>query len=172
MTGLSRRDALRAVGASGVGLTAATMSTGHAAAAAPRVASDPPAKAFILIGSEIRAVGPRRNAGDQAVITGAIRLSTDDRPSGEFFGQSTVVNRRNLLTDTTGTMQTHTFVLPDGTLIGSGVLSHHGAGTFAIIGGTGSYQGLSGSYAVDQDLDDFAATATYTFALLPGKAQT
>ena len=67
-------------------------------------------------------------------------------------------------------MQTHTFVLPDGTLIGSGVLSHQGAGTFAVIGATGSYQGLSGSYTVEQDLDDFAATATYTFTLLAGKA--
>ena len=102
-------------------------------------------------------------------MTGALRRSTDDTPTGEFFGQSTVVNRLNLLTDATGTMQTHTFVLPGGTLVGTGVLSHEGTGTFAVIGGTGSFQQVSGFYEVHQDLDDFAAGATYSFTIASGK---
>ncbi len=119
----------------------------------------------------MRVIGPRRKVGDQAIVTGRLRQPPKPTVTGEFFAQSTLVDRRNLITSTTGSMQTHTFVLEQGSLHGSGVLSHEGGGTFAIVGGTGSYQGVSGSYTVQQDLDDFAATATYSFNLLPGKAQ-
>ena len=126
---------------------------------------------FTLVGSEMRVIGPRRKVGDQAIVTGRLHQPSKPTVTGEFFAQSTLVDRRNLITSATGSMQTHTFVLEQGSLHGSGVLSHEGEGTFAIVGGTGSYQGVSGSYTVQQDLDDFAATATYSFNLLPGKAQ-
>ena len=179
LTGLSRRNALRAVGVGGISLAGLSVA-GSAEAAAPTrkinsnaaapVATNDPPRRLTVTASEIRVVGPRRCVGDQAIITGQLHVSTATEPSGEFFGHTTVVNRRNLLVEATGSMQTHTFVLPDGTLLGSGVLSHQGDGTFAIIGGTDEYQGVSGSYTVQQDLDDFAATAVYSFTFFSRKA--
>ncbi len=180
MTGLSRRKAIRAVGIGGFSLAGLSVAEPAGAATPARTAPAPTrsegsdgtgvALRFTVSGSQIRVVGTRRSVGDQAVITGQLHLADKVEPAGEFFAQTTVVNRRNLLTESTGSMQTHTFVLPNGTLLGSGVVSHQGDGVCAVIGGTADYQGVSGSYTVHQDLEDFDATATYSFSLLSGKA--
>ena len=173
MMRMSRRHALRAAGISGFGLATSwgvAAGDGTAAAAAPSSARDSARTAipadFSLEVVNLAAVGNRRRAGDSFVVTGSIA----GRAAGEFFAQATVVTRRDLLTESTGSLQTHTFVLPEGTIVGTGALRHDGTGTFAVVGGTGRFHAATGSYAVHQDVDGFAATAHYSFTLVDGKA--
>ncbi len=71
------------------------------------------------------------------------------------------------------TLQSHTFVLPSGTLTGTGVLTSAGVGDFPVTGGTGAYHGAQGSYSVRQDTDSLnGGSATYSFSLLPRKVAT
>jgi len=69
-----------------------------------------------------------------------------------------------------GSLELHTFVFPEGTLVGSGVATAaaDSAGHFAIVGGTGRYHGARGSYVARQSHADFGGdgTATFTFTLI------
>lgn len=66
----------------------------------------------------------------------------------------------------TGNLEFHTFNLPDGSLLGMGCTAG-GNATFAIIGGTGRYMGVSGSYVARQSPfdrgGDGAAEFSFTF---------
>lgn len=63
-------------------------------------------------------------------------------------------------------LQLHSFELDEGTLLGLGV-STAGEGTFAVIGGTGRYQGVTGSYTarVGADASGRLASAEFKFDL-------
>jgi hypothetical protein len=63
-------------------------------------------------------------------------------------------------------LQLHSFELDGGTLLGLGV-STAGEGTFAVIGGTGRYQGVTGSYTarVGTDPSGRQASAEFKFNL-------
>lgn len=63
------------------------------------------------------------------------------------------------------TMQQHVLVLPGGTLIGSGTANADGAGVFAILGGTGSYNGFRGSYTTVQSVAGLGGNGTARFVL-------
>jgi len=69
-----------------------------------------------------------------------------------------------------GSLEQHTFVFADGTLVGSGLASSAptSEGRFAIVGGTGRYVGVSGSYVARQSHaelgGDGTAQFTFTFA--------
>ena len=69
-----------------------------------------------------------------------------------------------------GSLEQHTFVLPEGNLFGTGVGSSgmESEGQFAIVGGTGRYAGAQGSYVARQSHLDFGGngTATFTFTLV------
>jgi hypothetical protein len=66
-----------------------------------------------------------------------------------------------------GSLELHTFVFADGTLVGSGVASAAAAsvGEFAIVGGTGRYLGARGSYRAQQSHRELGGTGTATFSL-------
>ncbi len=66
-----------------------------------------------------------------------------------------------------GTFEHHTFVLPDGSLFGSGVSTSgtESEGEFAIVGGTGRFLGARGSYTAKQSYVDFGGNGTATFTL-------
>lgn len=173
MNGLSRRRAIRTAGITSLGLAGTLVTATSAGAAAP--AADPSEGAprnFSLHGSGIRSSGQRkaRAVGDSYLITGALSGQAGGVPDGQFFATATVVSRTHLADTSVTSLQTHTFVLPTGTLTGCSVLTLSGAGHCPITGGTGEYHGAQGSYAVQQDTDSFqGGTATYTFSLLPEK---
>jgi hypothetical protein len=66
-----------------------------------------------------------------------------------------------------GSLEVHTFVFSDGTLIGSGVANSEldSEGEFAITGGTGRYQGARGSYVARQSHMGMGGNGTATFTL-------
>ena len=66
-----------------------------------------------------------------------------------------------------GTLELHTFVLPEGTIIGSGTANSaiDSEGHFAIIGGTGRYQGIKGSYTARQSYRELGGDGKATFTL-------
>jgi hypothetical protein len=171
---VSRRRVLgsAAVLAGAIGLQVGAASTAEAAPEAPASAAPDGERAtrFTLHGSGLRTHGATRQVGDHAVVSGAIAATRDGAAEGEFFAHTTVVSRSHLATASRGSLQTHTFVLPAGTLTGSGVLDHAGAGEFTVTGGTGAYHGARGSYSVHQDVDAFrGGDAVYSFSLMLGK---
>jgi len=69
-----------------------------------------------------------------------------------------------------GSLELHTFIFADGTIVGSGVASAgaNSEGHFAIVGGTGRYIGVTGAYVARQSHaelgGDGTAQFTFTFA--------
>jgi hypothetical protein len=169
--GVSRRTALRAFAATAGGLGLTTVAGVSAASAAPRTESG--SESFTLHGVGLRASAERRaqTVGAHLLIHGDVTRKVGGAVDGEFFAQVTVTSRRDLLAPSTGSVQTQTFVLSDGTLVGTGALSHDGRGVFAVTGGTGAYHGARGSYTVSQGADAFhGGVATYSFTLTDRKA--
>jgi hypothetical protein len=67
-----------------------------------------------------------------------------------------------------GVLQLHTFEMGEGTLLGMGSAASGGAGTFAVIGGTGAYRGASGSYTARLGDGRAAPVAEFVFDLTLG----
>jgi hypothetical protein len=69
-----------------------------------------------------------------------------------------------------GSLEQHTFILPEGTIFGTGVTTSglESEGQFAIVGGTGRYHAARGSYVARQSHVDFGGngTATFTFTIV------
>jgi hypothetical protein len=133
------------VGVLGVG---SATGTGAAAATVPAEAST----VLTLYGRNVLLRSPGRRAGavpvqgDQGVVYGELI----DRIGGEKVGEF----RAGFLTLglpfgagplAPGTLEQHFFTLKEGTIIGLGSATA-GEGNFAIVGGTGSYTGIRGSY--------------------------
>jgi hypothetical protein len=66
-----------------------------------------------------------------------------------------------------GSLELHTFVLAEGTILGSGTANAaiDSEGHFAIIGGTGRYQGVKGSYTARQSYRELGGDGKATFTL-------
>jgi hypothetical protein len=69
-----------------------------------------------------------------------------------------------------GSLELHTFVFSDGTIVGSGVASaaSESEGHFAIVGGTGRYLGVRGAYVAKQRHLELGGdgTASFTFTFV------
>lgn len=113
---------------------------------------------------------PKR--GDMVSITGVLRTGTTGEPIGDFFGSV-------LHLDGTGghgpyslaQQETHTFRLAGGTLIGMGTNPPDGQSVYAIVGGTGQFSGVTGSYIGTQSPLEIGGdgTAEFTFNLNSGR---
>jgi hypothetical protein len=168
---LSRRQLLTGLAILGAGAAAggavATVATGLSAEqVSPEIA--PPVTNAAPVLTELRSPALHLQAGGQEPG----KLPPLDAPFGA----------RGTVTDAAGTaignfaitpvpglsrgLQLHTFDLDGGTLLGMGV-AKAGEGTFAIVGGTGRYEGASGSYAVrlSRDAGSRRASADFTFNL-------
>jgi len=91
-----------------------------------------------------------------------------NRKIGDFFATYYRLNTPGKVAGhEPGSLELHTFVFSDGTIIGSGVASAatESEGQFAIIGGTGRYLGARGSYVARQSHADFGGDGTATFTL-------
>lgn len=113
---------------------------------------------------------PKR--GDLVSIAGRLASEIGGQPVGDF-------NASVLHLDASAghgpyasaQQETHTFHLPGGTLVGLGTTVAGQEGAFAIVGGTGRYTGVTGSYIGTQSPLDVGGdgTAEFTFTLIHGR---
>lgn len=87
---------------------------------------------------------------------------------GDFFASYIRINTPGKVAHhEPGSLEEHTFVLPEGNIFGSGIATSgmDSDGQFTIIGGTGRYLGARGSYTARQSHVDFGGNGTATFSL-------
>ena len=138
--------------------------------AAPAVAAAAPtARVFSWEGRAMRRLGSRSApaVGDVHTVRGELADPRTGVSQGEVFHTAHVVARTGG-SDAGGvaTVEQHLFVLADGTVAGSGTVTHAGRGAFVVTGGTGRYAGARGSYTTEQSADAVGGgTAEYRFDL-------
>lgn len=94
--------------------------------------------------------------------------SARPRKIGDFFATYyRLTNPGKVPASEPGSLELHTFVLPEGTIIGSGTANSaiDSEGHFAIVGGTGRYQGIKGSYTARQSYRELSGDGKATFTL-------
>jgi hypothetical protein len=187
-----RREALKyglgMVGAAvGLGAAGKVLAAQPASEAEPKQATSSGSQ-FVLygaawrIGSEDLRRGELPRAGTRLIARGEIldkpaneksrqKAREKSQKVGDFFATYYQVNAPGkVAAHEPGSLELHTFVLPEGTILGSGLASAaaDSEGVFAIIGGTGRYLGARGSYVARQSYADFGGngTASFTFNLL------
>jgi hypothetical protein len=179
--GASRRTILRS-GVLAIGALAGAVGLvgmGERMRNAPLAAPDPKSLiTFVLHGTDwhLNAPGLRRGElpkrGDLVSVSGSLTLEGAPAESGTFIAAVQHL-------DTPGShgpysaaqLETHTFRLSDGTLVGVGTSSPTGESVFAIVGGTGRYLGVTGSYvAVQSPLETGGdGTAQFKFTIHSGR---
>jgi len=172
----NRRNALKG----GLTLLGAAVGIGtansNALAAAPgRAVENKDGLPLVLhgVGWRISSQDLRRGQLPPAGVRMLARGEIVDKPSrgrklGDFFATYYRLNTPGKVAPhEPGSLELHTFVFPDGTLVGSGVATAaaESEGHFAIIGGTGRYLGARGSYVARQSHADFGGDGTATFTL-------
>jgi hypothetical protein len=114
----------------------------------------------------LRGVLPR--PGERSSVFGQLYNETDGEKVGEFYASSFHFGAPFGASDVAaGAMETHQFNLGDGTVIGIGTLSdlYGSPSVHAIIGGTGRYEGASGSYTARQRPLELGGDGTADFEL-------
>ena len=179
--GASRRTVLRsgilAIGAlaGAVGL----VGVGERLRSSPLPATDVKGlTTFVLHGSDwhLSAPGLRRGElpkrGDVVTVSGSLNADGVLSQSGTFIASvqhlDTPVGHSSYSADQ---LETHTFRLSEGTIVGVGMASPNGESVFAIVGGTGRYLGLTGSYtAVQSPLETGGdGSAEFKFTINSGR---
>jgi len=133
---------------------------------------------FVLHGTDwhLNSPGLRRGElpkrGDVVSVSGSVTREGTPIQSGTF-----IASVQHL--DTPGShgpysadqLETHTFRFGDGTLVGVGTASPTGESVFAIVGGTGRYLGITGSYtSVQSPLETGGdGTAQFKFTIHSGR---
>jgi len=164
--GHSRRKVLKrglVLAAGAFGVTAA----GKEAQAATRTVPSQ----LRLVGRNWRLSVPDRQPGavlrlgDVGAVYGDLFESPKGSPFGQFFGSRLAIQSTpggHARAD--GSVEVHTFVLPHGTILGMGT-AVFGDAIFAIVGGTGRYHGVTGSYVAHQRLREQGGNGTAEFIL-------
>lgn len=141
-------------------------------AALPAAATANGAQTMTLYGTEwhLSAPGLRRGdlpkRGDVVSVSGVLHSALGDERVGTFF--SSVVHLDGPATHgpySPAQLETHTFKLADGSLIGIGTTTLEGESVFSIVGGTGKYVGLTGSYTGKQSPLETGGDGTAEFIL-------
>jgi len=167
MSGHNRRNVLKrglVLAAGAVGLSAA----GSDARAMTRIAGA--GGPLALHGVGWRLVSPGRTPGaaiplgEHAAVHGDL-LDAGRQPVGAFYGSRLAIQSRGTRhAGSDASVEVHTFVLREGTIVGMGT-SVLGRATFAIVGGTGAYAGATGSYSAHQRLRELGGDGTADFLL-------
>jgi hypothetical protein len=113
-----------------------------------------------------RGVLPR--AGQRSAAFGELFDDAELGKVGEFYASSVQFGAPFGASDiAAGAMEMHQFNLGDGTIIGVGTVSdlYGGSSVHAIIGGTGRYEGASGSYVARQRPVELGGDGTADFEL-------
>ncbi len=111
-----------------------------------------------------RKAGEAIQLGDHGAVYGDL-LDGRNRHVGQFYGSRLAIQAApggHVRAD--ASVEVHTFVLHEGTLVGMGT-SVLGKAIFAIVGGTGAYANAKGSYAATQRLRELGGDGTAEFDL-------
>jgi hypothetical protein len=160
--GALKRLALLAGGAAGLGAIGGKL-LGHQAAvpAAVPAAAGGKTKTVVLHGRNWRNAVHDAEHGKLPAATAA------RTPSGQIVdvrGRDLGLFRAANLLGTGGVLQLQTFDLFDGTIMGIGTAGIH-ENPFAIVGGTGRYVGVSGTYVAKQSPRELGGDGTAEFTL-------
>jgi hypothetical protein len=124
---------------------------------------------YLRIRSQDLRRGELPQAGLRMMAEGElVSAPSNGRQVGSFFATYHRISTPGKVANSEpGSFEHHTFVLPDGSLFGSGVSTSgtESEGEFAIVGGTGSFSGATGSYTARQSYVDFGGSGTATFTL-------
>ncbi|MGH3081458.1 MAG: hypothetical protein ACRDNH_10050 [Gaiellaceae bacterium] len=154
--GTTRRGALGRLAL----VAAGALGVGYAAREATDNGSSSAAKSRTIYGrdwrlhSPNRVPGERAPTGDRATPQGRL-VDRHERDLGSFSSAALAAG---------GTIELHTFALEHGEIFGVGASAQE-EGTFAVIGGTGSYAGATGSYVARQSLRELGGDGTAEFTL-------
>lgn len=175
--GTSRRVAIKngLLGAAGlVGLKAVgPLSTTAAAQAASAATLTLYGRNWCSYGQAKRA-GELPARGDRLVASGDLHATPDGDKVGEFHAAVFHLGAPGQVGPAgAGSLELHTFVLPDGSIVGAGTATPDPdrPDAFAVIGGTGRYAGARGSYVVRQGYRELGGdgTAELTMQILTGE---
>jgi len=159
----SRRSLLGrglAFAAGAIGLGAA-----RAQAATPRAAGTE----LVLYGRNVHLSHPSKRGGQ--VPESGDRHSTYgellDRPGGQVVGHFTAAHLTQASPFAAGSssLEVHTFHLDGGTIHGLGAVTRGADGHFVVLGGTGRYAGVTGSYVARIGARELGGNGTATFDL-------
>ena len=168
----SRRDTLRN-GLVAAGLVTAIAGTRHPrtttpAAATPRSTPAQPGRHTLTLTTDDLYTDADGHPQPGTTINAYATVHLPDGTTGRLYATLTIIDH----TDDHDTLahETHTFVLPDATIIGAGVstIDDDQPDTYAIIGGTGRYLGARGQYTATQHHTDLGGdgTATYDMTII------
>jgi hypothetical protein len=101
--------------------------------------------------------------GERISVRGDLIDETQGKPIGEFYAAGFAIGGGSHPAHGER-LELHTFKLRDGTIIGSGTAGQL-EGTFAILGGTGSYASARGTYVARQRHQDFGGDGSAEFVL-------
>jgi hypothetical protein len=87
------------------------------------------------------------------------------RPGGNVVGHFTAAHLTHASPFAAGasSLEIHTFTLESGTIHGLGAVARGAEGHFVILGGTGRYSGVTGSYVARQNARELGGKGTATF---------
>jgi hypothetical protein len=156
------RGLLVAAGAIGVGAAARGSSSTRAA---------PQAK-----GDELRLYGRNLHLHAASHRAGEVPVKGDrhsaygellDRPNGKVIGRfdAAHLTQGSPFAAVASSLEIHTFTLPDGTIHGLGLAPRGSEGHFVILGGTGRFAGVQGTYVATQRQRELGGDGTAEFHL-------
>ena len=164
------RQGLFAIGAVAglVGLTGIAQKARSQAVPTPAVSG---AQTLRLYGTEwhlsapglVRGDLPKR--GDQVSVSGVLRLASGEAQVGTFYSSVVHLDGTGHGPYAAAQLETHTFQLTDGTLVGIGTTTGDGQSIFSIVGGTGRFLGVAGSYTGRQSPLETGGDGTAEFIL-------
>jgi hypothetical protein len=161
--GLLGRGLVMALGAVGLGAASRPENAGAATPATARSTSTLRLYARQLhLQAPSRVPGQVPEKGDRH--TGYAQLL--NRPNGRVVGHFTAAHLAlHSPFAHAGSLEIHTFHLADGTIHGLGTPARGAEGHFVVLGGTGRYTGVSGSYVARQNARELGGNGTAEFNL-------
>lgn len=111
-----------------------------------------------------RQPGEMLRLGDHGAVYGDLLDRPKGRTFGQFFGSRLAIQSTPGHARADASIEVHTFVLPGGSIIGMGT-AVLGEALFAIVGGSGVYTGVKGSYTATQRLREHGGNGTADFVL-------
>jgi len=103
--------------------------------------------------------------GDRLTLRADLLDRPDGEPVGELHGAAFALQGAGARSEGAERLELHTFKLGDGTILGSG-MSGALEGEFAILGGTGRYAGVQGTYVARLSRRELGGDGTAEFRLL------
>jgi len=138
---------------------------------AAKATAAPDQRALVLYARNVDGhVGRQRpgglpHRGDRLTLRAELLDRPDGDPIGELHGAGFALHGPGAHAEDAERLELHTFRLRDGTIVGSGT-SGSLDGEFAILGGTGRYAGVRGTYVARHSRRELGGDGTAEFRLM------